>query len=103
MAQFDVHQNRGQTKGLVPYVVVVQSRRFDLSRRRVVVPLLSEMRNPDPRLNPSFSIEGNAVALDPLHIVSVASDRLGPCVASLKSDGDRIIAALDLLITRAWD
>lgn len=105
MPQFDVHRNIGRQKAVIPYVVVVQSRRFDRSRRRVVIPLVLESQVPSPesRLNPAFEIEGNAVVLNPLHIVSVALDRLGDRVGSLKGDGDRIIAALDMLITRAWD
>jgi toxin CcdB len=105
MAQFDVHRNTGRQKAVIPYVVVVQSRRFDLARRRVVVPLVlrSEMPSPEPRLNPAFDIDGNAVVLNPLQIVSVAMARLGEHVGSLRIEGDRIIAAIDMLITRAWD
>lgn len=105
MAQFDVHRNPGRQRGVIPYVVVVQSRRFDAARRRVVIPLVLEstVPSPEPRLNPAFEIEGTKVVLNPLQIVSVAVDHLGELVVSLKNDGDRVIAALDLLITRAWD
>ena len=105
MAQFDVHRNIGPQQTVIPYVVVVQSRRFDLAHRRVVIPMVlaSAAPSPDPRLNPEFEIEGRKVVLNPLHIVSVAVDRLGHRVVSVKNDGDRIIAAIDLLVTRAWD
>jgi toxin CcdB len=105
MAQFDVHRNTGTQKSVIPYVVIVQSSRFDRARRRVIVPLLLESTLPttDERLNPMFEIEGKRVVLNPLHMVSMAVDRLGEHVGSLKDDGDRVIAALDLLITRAWD
>lgn len=105
MAQFDVHRNTGPRKAVIPFVVVVQSRRFDSSRRRVVVPLvlLAAIPSQDPRLNPTFEIEGKEVVLNPLDIVSIAVDRLGDCVGSLKDDGDRVIAAVDLLITRVWE
>lgn len=105
MAQFDVHRNTGAQRAVIPYVVVVQSRRFDGARRRVVIPLVlaSTVPSPEPRLNPAFDIEGTKVVLNPLHMVSMAVDRLGDLVVSLKDDGDRVIAAIDLLITRAWD
>ena len=105
MAQFDVHRNLGSQKTVIPYVVIVQSRRFDLARRRVVIPLVLQSVAPslEPRFNPAFEIEGKQVVLNPLHMVSIAVDRLGEYVGSLKKDGDQLIAAIDLLITRAWD
>lgn len=104
MAQFDVHRNMGAQRAAIPFVVV-QSRSFDLSRRRVVVPLVLGHLVPaaDARLDPTFEVEGQQVVLDPLDLVSIGVDRLGVCVGSLKADGDRIIAAIDLLITRAWE
>ena len=105
MAQFDVHRNTGSQNGALPYLVVVQSRRFDASRRRVVVPLAlqSAGAGDEPRLSPTFEIEGKTVVLYPLHLVSIAVDRLGERVGTLRSEGDRIIGAIDMLITRAWD
>ena len=105
MPQFDVHRNLGAQRSVIPYVVVVQSRRFDAARRRVVVPLVLASAAPagDPRLNPAFDIEGSRVVLNPLHVVSMTVDRMGELVTSLKDDGDRVVAALDLLLSRAWD
>ncbi len=105
MAQFDVHRNTGPQKAVIPYVVVVQSRRFDLARRRVVVPMVLEslLENAEPRLNPAFEIDGTRVVLHPLQMVSVAVERLGDLIGSLNGEGDRVIAAIDLLISRAWD
>lgn len=104
MAQFDVHRNTGSQRAVIPYVVVVQSQRFDRARRRVVIPLVLEsaIAHPEPRLNPVFTVQGRRVVLNPLHTVSVALERLGERVGSIKEDGDRVIAAIDLLITRAW-
>ena len=104
MAQFDVHRNIGSRRADTPFVVIVQSRMFDDVARRVVVPLLRKTAAP-PRqtsLNPILDVEGSEVVLHPLQIVSVPFDQLGPKVGSLASEGDRIIAALDLVITRAW-
>lgn len=40
MPQFDVFRNLGPHSSTIPYVVVVQSRRLDSYRRRLVVPLV---------------------------------------------------------------
>jgi toxin CcdB len=105
MAQFDVHRNNGPSKAAIPYVVVVQSRRHDRYGRRVVIPLLLRSALPpiaEPPLTPAFEVEGRQVVLNPLEIVSVATDRLGEVVATLAPDGDRIVRAIDELISRAW-
>jgi toxin CcdB len=105
MPQFDVHRNLGAQRAVIPYVVIVQSQRFDASRRRVVVPLVLAAAAPsaDPRLNPAFDVGGIRVVLNPLHMVSIAVERMGERVGSLSEDGDRLIAAIDLLVSRAWD
>ncbi|MBS3936644.1 MAG: CcdB family protein [Sulfuritalea sp.] len=105
MAQFDVHRNAGRQREAIPYVVLVQSALFDAYRRRVAVPLvrlavLGTVNN--PHLNPIFEIENVAVVLHPLDIASVANEQLGEFVVSLAGEGDRIVAALDELLTRAW-
>jgi len=104
MAQFDVHRNIGLRKAEIPLLVIVQSRRFDAHGRRVVVPLVLRLRAfvTEERLNPVFEIEGLSAVLYPLEIFSIAVGQLGPKVGSLAAEGDRIIAALDLVITRAW-
>jgi toxin CcdB len=108
MAQFDVHRNTGTQKDAIPYVVIVQSALFDGYRRRVVIPLVRRSQAAlsaalvSAPLNPLFKIEGVDVVLHPLEMVSVATDRLGRKVGTLAKDGDRIIAAVDELLTRAW-
>jgi len=108
MSQFDVHRNIGRQALQVPYVVVVQSAVFDARRRRVVVPLVAgdllarEVDLPASPLNPAFTVEGRRVVLNPLDIVSVSLDALGPKVASLAEDGDSVVAALDEVFSRAW-
>lgn len=109
MSQFDVHRNTGKHSATIPYVVIVQSSRFERSRRRVVVPLValqatgSVGKPPRSVLNGVFEIEGNAVVLNPLEISSVVLNSLGERVGSLAEEGDRIILALDELFSRAWD
>ena len=107
MAQFDVHRNKGSQKDSIPFVVVIQSARFDAYRRRVVVPLVLRQHAPDAsisgsRMNPIFSISGVEVVLNPLQVVSVATDQLGAVVDSLANHGQQIIDAVDELITMAW-
>lgn len=105
MAQFDVHRNSGNQRERIPYVVVVQSSIFDEYRRRVVVPLVKAAyvgKIANPRFNPTFKIAKTTVVLHPLEIVSVAIELLGKPVASLAAEGDRIVDALDELLTRAW-
>lgn len=106
MAQFDVHRNRGANRDSIPYVVIVQSSLFDSYKRRVVVPLVKQsylQKVSHPRFNPTFIIENIPVVLHPLEIVSIASEKLGRLVQSLTHEGDRIIAALDELMTRTHD
>ena len=105
MAQFDVHRNQGKNRDDIPFVVLVQSSLYDSYRRRVVVPLVRKSslgKVGHARFNPTFKIEGIAVVLHPLEIVSVATDQLGEFVKSLAADGDHIMDALDELLTRAW-
>lgn len=107
MAQFDVHKNIGKQCEAIPFVVIVQSSLFDSYRRRVVIPLVrrSDLDNAvfaNSSLNPVFTIKGIKVVLHTLDMVSVATDQLDVKVASLAQEGDRITAAMDELLTRAW-
>jgi toxin CcdB len=83
----------------------VQSALFDDYGRRVVVPLVKASavgKIANPRFNPTFKIGNTSVVLHPLEIVSVALDKLGKPVASLAGEGNRVILALDDLLSRAW-
>ena len=103
MAQFDVHRNPGKHRDSIPFVIIVQSSLYDDYRRRVVVPLVDKAslgKITNSRFNPTFRIKGVSVVLHPLEIVSVARENLGERVGSLEEEGDRIIAALDELLTR---
>ncbi len=105
MPQFDVHRNTGKNKDSIPFVVIVQSSLFDDYRRRVVVPLVRKSvlgKIGHASFNPTFKIQGVSVVLHPLEIVSIANDQLGDFIESLSQDGQRIMAALDELLTQAW-
>jgi toxin CcdB len=104
MAQFDVHRNPGANSDSIPFVVVVQSSMFNDYRRRVVVPLVKKTHLPQiayERFNPTFTIRNTAVVLHPLEIVSVPVDKLGSRIGSLAEEGERIVGALDELLSRA--
>jgi toxin CcdB len=102
--QLDVHRNPGKNKSAIPFVVVVQSNRFRDAARRVVVPLLAAgvFGPPDSDVGPHFVIDGRTVVLDPLQITNVPRAVLGPPVALLTKEDDRIMKALDILLSRAW-
>lgn len=105
MAQFDVHRNPGQHRDSIPYVVVVQSAIFESYQRRVVVPLVKKSHLGtvhNTRFNPAFTIKSENVVLHPLEIVSVPANRLGEPIASLAAQAERIVDALDELMTRAY-
>jgi toxin CcdB len=107
MAQFDVHRNRGRNNATIPFVVIVQSARFDTMPSRLVAPLVSPRPGSHrvyPDLAPEFIVEDQRVVLDALVLQTVPRESLGPLVASLADDAssDRIIKAIDLVITRAY-
>jgi toxin CcdB len=106
MAQFDVHINLGRNRSTVPYVVNVQSRRFDAAGTRLVAPLMRQagLRDADPGLAPKFVIRIDSVFLNPLLLFAAPVSALGPVVASLSADQDasRIIAAIDQVISQAF-
>jgi toxin CcdB len=105
MAQFDVHRNPGRHAASTPFLVVVQSSQFDDFRRRVAVPLVHAGgmgKVPFSSFNPTFHVEGIKLMMNPLEIVSVPVDSLGPVVESLADQGQAIVTALDELFSRAW-
>ena len=106
MAQFDVHVVAGRNARGTPYVVVVQSSRYDDRPGRVVIPLvlLDQTRGISTELTPRFRIEGKDVWLNPLGIVTVPKSALGRCVTSLANNASSsaIITAIDAVITRAY-
>ncbi len=103
MAQYDVRINPSRKTGqTIPYLVEVQSDALDISRRRVVVPLVrqADLGQVDQILNPAFEIRGDVLVLMPLDIAAIPKTSLGEAVGSIKSESDRIIGALDLLLAR---
>ena len=85
-----------------PYLLEIQSNVFLVSSRVEVIPLVlaSAVTDKDSTLNPEFEIEAACVSLFSLDILSMNKNLLGETVATLLSDGDRIVAALDLSVDR---
>jgi toxin CcdB len=105
MAQFDVHINLGRNRSSVPYVVTVQSRRFDAAGTRLVAPLMRPSGyRAEPGVAPKFVIRTAPVLLNPLLLFAAPVSALGPVVASLSADQDasRIIAAVDQVISQTF-
>lgn len=101
MRQFDVCRNGGRTRDGFPYFVVIQSREFDRSKRRVVIPLTTEVAR-YPEIAPTFEVEGKQVVADALLIFSIPLDTLGEVVASLSDDtsAGHLLSAIDRVIAR---
>ena len=104
MAQFDVLLNPGANRAVRPYVLVVQSARFDDTRRRLVAPLvlLDKVPIPETEITPHFTVAGQDVALITLELIAVDIARLGPKVGSLREEATRIITAIDEVLTTAY-
>ena len=99
--QFDVVRNPLKSgRDERPYVIVIQHAFLDDLPTRVVVPLTTASAlRAQPRLNPAFKILGQSVRLSPTEPFSLLLRHLRNPVASLASERDRIVAALDLVFT----
>ncbi|MFC3127751.1 CcdB family protein [Pseudoroseomonas globiformis] len=105
MAQFDVHPNPGRQRDNVPYVVTLQSARFDRAPTRLVAALIrgSALAMEAHYLAPRFTVLGQEVVLDVFNIATVPVARLGPPVAALSDEQSRaqLTRALDEFLTQA--
>ena len=107
--QLDVHRNPGRNKSVIPFVVAVQSNQFREAARRVVVPLVavSAFGSPDSDVGPHFVIDDRMVVPEIQLQIDERPGARGRClsnpsVASLIGEGDRVMRALDILLSRAW-
>ena len=107
MPQFDVYRSPARSRATVPFVVDIQSRRFETLPTRVVIPLMAFQAQPGDEglgLTPEFRVNGRQVFLNPLEVQTVRRSLLGKPVASLADDASSgaIINAIDAMITRAY-
>ena len=100
VAQFDVYA-QGFIRNLdIPCVIALQSDLLSLLRSVVVAPLKrSNVMPVFSRLTPRLEVNGEQLGLSPMELVHVPVRLLGPPIANLQDDRDRIIAALDVLFT----
>ncbi len=101
MAQFDIYENaNANTSEHYPYLLEVQSDVFEDSSRAVYVPLIvaASLKRPDNTLNPKFVVADNNVRMFPLDIASAPRTQVGKIVMSVRSESDKVVAALDLLL-----
>ena len=99
--QFDVFQNPLiALRGEQPFVVCVQHRDFDHIATRLVAPLATQQLVPRAsRLNPMFKLRGRMLYLLPQNLAAFSVRRLRDAVDNLEQERDRIIAAIDLVMT----
>ena len=97
MAQFDVHRNLGTGRNAIPFLLVVQSDRYEGTNFRVVAPLVSRarLRAIERTLNPVFVVEGQEVVMDPLQLFTLPVKALGSKVTCLDGSRDMIVRAID--------
>ena len=103
MAQFEFHANPGRAEEIL-FVLQIQSTRLSRSVGRVVMPLVRCGRGapPDHPLTPHLTVLGQNVYADPLNIATVSTTRLRDPLGVLPdADQDRIIRAIDEMISRA--
>lgn len=101
MARFDVFRNSGSQAATTPYLLDVQSNLLVGLDSCIVVPLRSldhfaDVRLP-ARLTPVFRIEGKDCILETPKMAAVPRRVLKSPVATLSSEQNQIMAALDFL------
>ncbi|MCU0944276.1 MAG: CcdB family protein [Rubritepida sp.] len=105
MAQFDVHANQGRHRAAIPFVVILQSSRFDASRRRVVAPRRDAVAFGSAVRDSSAAVmlSGRRTVPDPLQIQAIPREAPGERVASLADGANAglVRRALDALFSRA--
>ena len=97
MARFDVYN----IKGAPGYLLDCQADILSDLNTRIAVPLLSPELGPPVvrRLNPSFSVEDEAVVMYTQYAAAVPSRVLGIPITSLAGQHAEIMNALDMLLT----
>jgi toxin CcdB len=97
--QCDVHRNLADPADKIPYLLDVQSNLLDELQTRVVVPLIdaNAFGRRATRLHPAFQIEGRSVVMATHLLAAVRRQVLGETVASLLSQRDIVLSAIDVI------
>jgi toxin CcdB len=103
MTQFAVYRNRNpDTKAEYPLLLDVQTDLLDELATRVVIPLTRAaglVRRPIGNLMPVIVIAGEEYVAVTQDLAGTHRSDLGPRVASVADQRDKIVAALDFLIS----
>jgi toxin CcdB len=102
MRQFDVVENNNpETRGQVPYLLLLQADLFNDLATRVVAPLIPAERH-GPKLdwlNPTMRIGKTEYVVSVPELAGVPASLTGRRVASAASQRHEVISALDFLFT----
>ncbi|MCX7060154.1 MAG: CcdB family protein [Gammaproteobacteria bacterium] len=100
MARFQVFRNPRPSRTDIPFLLDVQSDLVD-TNSRVVVPLIRKERygKTYTRLNPEFTIQGQALIASTADLAALATRDLGGPVDDLSDRHADIMSALDFLLT----
>ena len=102
MRQFDVVANPfPQSRSRQPYLIILQSDLLTQDLRTVVVAPLEPAASGTfaDRLNPEIAVDDVTYRLITQELATVRTGALGQAKASVASEHDAIVAALDLLFT----
>jgi toxin CcdB len=103
VAQFAVHRNKNpSSKSTIPYLIDVQSDLLEELDTRVVIPLTKAAglaRKPLSQLTPVVSFNGDTYLLMTPQLAGIARSDLGPEAGSLVDQREKVIAAVDFLLT----
>jgi toxin CcdB len=103
VAQFGVYRNKNpRTKSAFPLLVDVQSDLLEPLNTRVVIPLTAVaalMRKPVSHLTPEVTFDGERYVLMTPQLAGISRADLGPQAGSVAEDRQKILAALDFLLT----
>lgn len=100
MAQFDVYKNHRPGWSKIPFLLDVQSDIVDLATRLILPLVRTDIFGPTiTRLNPVVMVGDQELVVSTADMASLPYKELGQLITHLGHDRDRILAAIDLLIT----
>jgi toxin CcdB len=103
MPQFAVYKNRNEvTRGRFPLLLVVQSDLLEPLKTRVVVPLspaVTAKARAMQSLTPNITVAGKEYLMVTPQLAGISVSQIGALVDTVASERDKIIAAIDLMIT----
>ncbi len=101
MAQFDVFPNPNKaSRDRIPYLICLQHDLLEGLAHVVVAPLRhGEDDIPMLELNPIVNLEGVSYIVQVQDLAAIPRRKLGKAVASLATERDALLAALDFLFT----